>query len=67
MNPHTGEILTMAGKQIAKNPDTGKPEMRDFALGNITTSYNVGSAVKGATVLTGYKTGAITSGYTSVR
>ncbi|XJZ26237.1 peptidoglycan D,D-transpeptidase FtsI family protein [Bacillota bacterium Lsc_1132] len=62
MNPHTGEILTMAGKQIAKNEQTGKPEMRDFALGNITTSYNVGSAVKGATVLTGYKTGAIKPG-----
>ncbi|MGZ3901356.1 MAG: peptidoglycan D,D-transpeptidase FtsI family protein [Bacteroidia bacterium] len=62
MDPHTGEILTMAGKQIAKNPETGKTEMRDFALGNITTSYNVGSAVKGATVLTGYKTGAIHPG-----
>lgn len=62
MDPHTGEILTMAGKQIAKNEKTGKPEMRDFALGNITTSYNVGSAVKGATILTGYKTGAIQPG-----
>jgi cell division protein FtsI/penicillin-binding protein 2 len=62
MDPHTGEILTMAGKQIAKNEVTGKPEMHDFALGNITTSYNAGSAVKGATVLTGYKTGAIHPG-----
>jgi cell division protein FtsI/penicillin-binding protein 2 len=59
MNPHTGEVLTMAGKQLEKNPETGKLETRDFALGNITTSYNVGSAVKGATVLTGYQTGAI--------
>lgn len=59
MNPHTGDILTMAGKQIAKNDETGKPEMHDFALGNITTSYNVGSAVKGATILTGFQTGAI--------
>nr|WP_263325715.1 penicillin-binding protein 2 [Neobacillus sp. Marseille-Q6967] len=62
MNPHTGEILTMAGKQIAKNEETGKQEMRDFALGNITTSYEVGSAVKGATILTGYQTGAIHPG-----
>ncbi|WP_256235743.1 penicillin-binding protein 2 [Bacillus sp. EB600] len=62
MDPHTGEILTMAGKQIVNNPQTGKPEMKDFALGNITTSYNVGSAVKGATVLTGYETGAIQPG-----
>jgi penicillin-binding protein A len=64
MNPHTGEILTMAGKQIAKNDETNKQEMRDFALGNITTSYNVGSVVKGATILTGYNTGAIQPGST---
>jgi penicillin-binding protein A len=59
MDPHTGEILTMAGKRIVKNPETGKAEMQDDALGTFTTSYNVGSAVKGATVLTGYQTGAI--------
>ncbi|MDP4164414.1 MAG: penicillin-binding transpeptidase domain-containing protein, partial [Bacillota bacterium] len=59
MDPHTGDVLTMAGKQIVKNEQTGKMEMKDFALGNISTSYNVGSAVKGATILTGYKTGAI--------
>jgi penicillin-binding protein A len=64
MNPHTGEILTMAGKQIARNDETNKQEMRDFALGNITTSYNVGSVVKGATILTGYNTGAIQPGST---
>lgn len=58
MNPHTGEVLTMAGKRLV----SGESEPRDFALGNITTSYNVGSAVKGATVLTGYKTGAIKPG-----
>ncbi|MFP7297623.1 peptidoglycan D,D-transpeptidase FtsI family protein [Neobacillus niacini] len=62
MNPHTGEILTMAGKQIAKNSETNKQEMNDFALGNITTSYAVGSVVKGATILTGYNTGAIRPG-----
>lgn len=66
MDPHTGEILTMAGKQITKNEQTGKPEMHDFALGNITTAYNVGSAVKGATVLTGYETGAIHPGSTQL-
>ncbi|WP_307405116.1 peptidoglycan D,D-transpeptidase FtsI family protein [Neobacillus ginsengisoli] len=64
MNPHTGEILTMAGKQIVK--ENGKPVMKDFALGTITTSYNVGSAVKGATVLTGYETGAIHPGSTQL-
>lgn len=60
MDPFTGEILTMAGKRIVRNSETGKNEMADDALGNITTTYNVGSAVKGATILTGYKTGAIT-------
>ncbi|WP_249878179.1 peptidoglycan D,D-transpeptidase FtsI family protein [Niallia circulans] len=59
IDPHTGEILTMAGKQLDKDDKTGKQVVQDFALGNITTSYNVGSAVKGAMVLTGYKEGVI--------
>ena len=62
MDPNTGEILSMAGKQIAQDEETGKQVMRDFALGNITTSYNVGSVVKGATILTGYNSGAIQPG-----
>lgn len=61
MDPYTGEILTMAGKQIGTDDD-GKRVMLDDALGNITTTYNVGSAIKGATILTGYKTGAIKPG-----
>ncbi|WP_203361988.1 penicillin-binding protein 2 [Bacillus sp. REN10] len=55
MDPNTGEILAMSGKKIETND--GKTEMLDFALGNMTTSYAMGSAVKGATVLTGYMTG----------
>ena len=31
-------------------------------MGTFTTTYNVGSAVKGATVLTGYQTGVISPG-----
>ncbi|WP_234969380.1 penicillin-binding transpeptidase domain-containing protein [Bacillus massilinigeriensis] len=62
MDPHTGEVLTMAGKRLERNQETGRTEMQDFALGNITTSYNVGSTVKGATILTGLKTGAISTG-----
>lgn len=62
MDPHTGEILTMAGKQYERDPQTGKVEINDFALGNITTSYTMGSSVKGATVLTGYQQGAIQPG-----
>lgn len=59
MDPNNGEVLTMAGKRIVKDEETGRLEMQDDALGTFTTSYNVGSAIKGATILTGYKTGAI--------
>jgi len=62
MNPKTGEILAMSGKQIVRNKKTGKNEVQDFATGNLTTSYEMGSTVKGATVLTGYQTGAISPG-----
>jgi penicillin-binding protein A len=62
MNPNTGDVLSMAGKRLVRNEKTGKLEVQDDALGNITTTYNVGSVVKGATVLTGYKTGAISPG-----
>ena len=62
MNPKTGEVLTMAGKQYIRDPETGKMEMNDFALGNITTSYGMGSAVKGATILAGLHSKAISPG-----
>ncbi|WP_395947772.1 peptidoglycan D,D-transpeptidase FtsI family protein [Bacillus sp. X1(2014)] len=62
MNPKTGEVLAMSGKKIVRNNQTGRVEMEDDALGTFTTTYNVGSTVKGATILTGYKTGAITPG-----
>ncbi|WP_174734236.1 peptidoglycan D,D-transpeptidase FtsI family protein [Mesobacillus harenae] len=61
MDPYTGEILTMAGKQIGKDED-GKQVMNDYSRGTFTSSYNVGSAIKGATVLAGFNTGAITPG-----
>lgn len=62
IDPNTGEVLTMAGKQLIQNMNTGKQEMHDFALGNIISSYNAGSVVKGATVLTGYQRGVISPG-----
>jgi penicillin-binding protein A len=61
MDPQTGEILTMAGKRIVKDKKTGESYLEDDALGNILNTFNVGSVVKGATVLTGYKNGAIDS------
>ncbi|GIN89620.1 hypothetical protein J22TS1_06710 [Siminovitchia terrae] len=62
MDPHTGEILAMSGKQYAYDEDEGRYKFSDFAAGNFTTSYVVGSSVKGASVLTGYMTGVITLG-----
>lgn len=62
MDPNTGEVLAMSGKQYVVDEETGKPGLIDFASGNFTTSYNVGSSIKAATVLTGYQTGAITPG-----
>jgi penicillin-binding protein A len=62
MNPKTGEMLAMAGKQYVTDSETHKTQMDDFALGNINTSYSMGSVVKGATLLTGYQTGAIIPG-----
>jgi penicillin-binding protein A len=66
MDPHTGEVLTMAGKQLGTDDKSGKQIVQDFALGNITTSYNVGSVVKGAMVLTGYKEGVLSPGTTYI-
>ena len=55
MDPYTGEVLTMAGKQIVKDSETGKYTMIDNALGNIQEAYIAGSVVKGATIMTGFK------------
>jgi penicillin-binding protein A len=62
VDPFTGEILTMAGKQIVRNPKTGRQELLDFAYGTFTTAYSAGSAIKGATILTGYKIGTLHPG-----
>ena len=62
MDPNTGEIKSLAGKRIVRDEETGKTEMQDDALGTFTTTYNVGSTVKGATILTGYQTGVISPG-----
>ncbi|MFC0043211.1 peptidoglycan D,D-transpeptidase FtsI family protein [Metabacillus iocasae] len=62
MDPRTGEILTMAGKQYTIDQETGKPKVDDFALGNISSSYTMGSVVKGATILAGFDSGAISPG-----
>ncbi|MBC6315322.1 penicillin-binding transpeptidase domain-containing protein [Listeria grandensis] len=54
MDPYTGQVLALAGQQI-----NDKGEYEDYSLGNFTSAYNMGSAVKGATVLGGIMDGAI--------
>ncbi|AZB43633.1 penicillin-binding protein 2 [Bacillus sp. FJAT-42376] len=61
IDPRNGEVLSMAGKQIVKDK-SGVQKMKDFSLGAMTSSYTMGSAVKGATVLSGYQSGAIKPG-----
>ena len=59
MDPNSGDVLSMVGKKIEKDPDTGKNVIVDYAYGTFTTAYEVGSVVKAATVLTGYNQGVI--------
>jgi len=61
MNPKTGEILSMAGKLYTRD-ESGKVVLQDYALGAMTSAYAMGSAVKGATVLTGMQAGVIAPG-----
>jgi len=56
MNPKTGEILSLSGKRR----DGSK--ISNETYGTIYNSYAMGSAVKGATVLTGFETGVISPG-----
>lgn len=65
MNPKNGEVLSMGGKMLVPNA-SGQLDVQDYALGAMTSSYPMGSAVKGATVLTGYQTGAIQPGSTQL-
>ena len=60
MNPKNGEILSMAGKQFGE--ENGQRIIKDYALRTMTSAYEMGSAVKGATLFTGYQTEAIKPG-----
>ncbi|MDM5297700.1 penicillin-binding protein 2 [Bacillus pumilus] len=59
MDPNTGDVLAMSGKKM-----DGR-DVTDYAIGNFTTQYEMGSVVKGATVLAGYQHGmSHNQGYT---
>lgn len=62
MNPNTGELLSVVGKKIEYDEETGKPYIIDYSYGTFTTSYEAGSTIKAATVLMGYNEGVITPG-----
>ncbi|MFC7370372.1 peptidoglycan D,D-transpeptidase FtsI family protein [Fictibacillus iocasae] len=55
MNPKTGEILSLAGKEY----DRDSRKFKNTPFGNIYNSYVMGSTVKGATVLTGMQQGVV--------
>ena len=60
MDPNTGDVLSMVGKKIEKDSETGKNVVVDYSYGSFTTAYEAGSAIKASTLLTGYNLGAIT-------
>ncbi|MDW0117353.1 penicillin-binding protein 2 [Sporosarcina thermotolerans] len=62
MDPNNGEVLSLVGKRLLKDPDSGRWEVRDYAYGTFTSAYEVGSTVKIATVLTGYSEGVLNVG-----
>ena len=60
-DPNTGEILAMSGKQVRKDDD-GSLYVVDYTPGVVTLPVTPGSIVKGASMLVGYKYGAINIG-----
>ena len=60
-NPQNGEILAMSGKQVLKD-NAGKKKIVDYTPGIATLPVTPGSVVKGASMLVGYKYGAIKIG-----
>ena len=60
-DPNNGEILAMAGKQVKTN-ENGSRYVIDYSPGVVTLPVTPGSVVKGASMLVGYKYGAINIG-----
>lgn len=60
-DPNTGEILAMAGRQAVSDGNGGYKTV-DCTTGIMTDPMVSGSVVKGASMLVGYNTGAITPG-----
>lgn len=56
-DPNNGDVLAMVGKQLDENG-----EIVDYHYGALTSTYPVGSSIKGATVTTGYQNDIIEPG-----
>ncbi len=61
MDPRNGEVLSMVGKRVGEDED-GKRIVSDYAFGTFTAAHEMGSTVKGATLLTGYAQDAVEIG-----
>ncbi|RLJ87113.1 peptidoglycan D,D-transpeptidase FtsI family protein [Planococcus citreus] len=61
MNPNTGDVLSMVGKRVGED-ENGKRVVNDYAFGTFTAAHEMGSTVKGATLLTGYAQDAVEIG-----
>lgn len=59
-DPNTGEILAMSGKKLVESD--GQSYIIDYTPGVVTLPVTPGSVVKGASMLVGYKYGAIDIG-----
>ena len=60
MNPKNGDVLGITGKKKKFDENFHSTGVEDDALGAINNSFGMGSVVKPATVLSGYRDGAIT-------
>lgn len=60
-DPQTGQILAMSGKQVLTD-EKGNKSIVDYTPGISTLPVTPGSVVKGASMLVGYKYGAIDIG-----
>ena len=61
-NPNTGEVLAMTGNIIDWDDEAKDYVIYDNSLGTFQSSFTVGSVVKGATLLSGFKYGVTKPG-----
>ncbi|MDN7245769.1 peptidoglycan D,D-transpeptidase FtsI family protein [Planococcus shenhongbingii] len=58
MDPKNGDIISLVGKRLGTDRN-GKTVVNDNAFGAFTASHEMGSTVKGATLLAGYEHDAV--------